>query len=149
MARPEVEVVVPQREISYGGWTGVGYVVTAGLSTDYRISGGLSGGAAALNPDPNGPFGALAKAVERSSEQVKEASDCDYLEIAVLALIMLLIVAAIVAMVYLWPVGAPLFTVEILAFGVAVDAPLLTTIAWKTFLGGIVGYGILDELEKC
>ncbi len=38
-------VIVPKSSVTIGGWNGVGYVVTRGLTADYRISGGASGGA--------------------------------------------------------------------------------------------------------
>jgi hypothetical protein len=46
-------VVVPRSAVTIGGWTGVGYVVARGLSADYRISGGASGGGWEL---PNVPI---------------------------------------------------------------------------------------------
>lgn len=37
-------VVVPKSRVTIGNWTGTGYIVEQGLSADYRISGGASGG---------------------------------------------------------------------------------------------------------
>lgn len=38
-------VMVPRSNVTVGGWTGTGYVVMNGTSSDYRIFGGASGGA--------------------------------------------------------------------------------------------------------
>jgi transglutaminase-like putative cysteine protease len=38
-------VVVPKSNVTIAGWTGAGYIVTKGTSSDYRIHGGASGGA--------------------------------------------------------------------------------------------------------
>jgi hypothetical protein len=151
VARPGVEVVTPEREISYAGWTGVGYVVSSGTSTDYRISGGISGGAARnpFNSDPNGPFGPLAEAAPRMAEQVKESTDCDYTEIVLLSLALLMILAVMIALVVLYPPSLPIFMVELTALGPVVDAPLILLLSINGIFGFFTGMPLVEEIDEC
>jgi hypothetical protein len=45
-------VVAPKSNVTVGGWTGTGYVVMRGTSSDYRIFGGASGGSWEPSPIP-------------------------------------------------------------------------------------------------
>jgi transglutaminase-like putative cysteine protease len=45
-------VVAPRSGVTLGGWSGTGYVVMNGTSSDYRISGGASGGGWEPSPLP-------------------------------------------------------------------------------------------------
>lgn len=45
-------VAVPKSGVTLSGWTGTGYVVTNGTSSDYRIYGGASGGSWEPEPIP-------------------------------------------------------------------------------------------------
>jgi hypothetical protein len=44
ISQPGVTVVTPRDEVTIGGWSGLGYIVSRGDSTAYRIMGGASGG---------------------------------------------------------------------------------------------------------
>lgn len=52
ISRGATTVVVPDREITVGGWTGIGFMVLGEGSADYRIFGGTSGG---LNTEVSAP----------------------------------------------------------------------------------------------
>lgn len=45
---PDVTVVVPERAVTIGGWTGYGYAIYGKSTADYRITGGTSGGVVPL-----------------------------------------------------------------------------------------------------
>lgn len=153
-----VEVVTPEREVTVGPWTGVGYVVAAGNSADYRISGGISGGSSPIPPpngpfgpfDPNGPFGPLRQALTTSAERVDESTDCDYREIAIMAAITIIMAVAAVlfALLALSPVGLVEF--EVIAFiSTSVGEHLFEVAAGNLLVAGLAGWDALDEAGKC
>jgi hypothetical protein len=89
-----VEVVTPERPVTVGGWTGVGYVVSEDHSTDYRINGGISGGSAGSPPSGGGSTGAMSDGVSTSSDRTEKAADCDYAMIVMLSIFAILFVLA-------------------------------------------------------
>lgn len=110
VARPGVEVLTPERELTIGRWTGVGYVVSDGTGADYRISGGISGAKSPTPPPPSSgpcappptsdpglpqyrPFCPFSDSVPHFTGQVEDATQCDWAILIAFTVVMLIFVA--------------------------------------------------------
>jgi transglutaminase-like putative cysteine protease len=70
----DARVVVPQRPVTIGGWTGIGYVIEAGERSDYRIQGGASGGTVVADLSNQ----AVAQAAQNAEREALE-EECEHL----------------------------------------------------------------------
>jgi hypothetical protein len=168
VATAGVEVITPETLVTVGGWTGSGYIVSAPLSADYRISGGLNGGSAPIpqesGSEPRNGQTLLASTTPMAAEKHEEQAECDYQAIVGWFVIFLICLIAMLLIVTVAGGGLPGLHAALLMIGIQTvggkatgGTPIGVHITWQSFLivGGFAALAAfalgksLTEARRC